>query len=314
MTPRWTAALITTLTLLTAAPAALAHAESATAEASAAIHMTDDLGRAVTLDAPARRVAVASPAAVDLLLSIGVRPVTRPWMAGATPDSWQGIPTIGYDHASGPNLEQLIAARPDLVVIGVTSARFIDRIESLVRAPVLVLQVSDVEDLPARLVDLGRLTDTVEPARARADELRRILEAQRAHHSSSPPRVFALFGGPRTGYAFTDTSYFGSLIELVGGQVVTASGKPHGLFPELARYSVERLWAADPDVILVLSHGSVHDRLPELASDPAWASLRAVREGRVVTLSDELFVMRPGAEVIEALGVLRAAVAPANRD
>jgi ABC-type Fe3+-hydroxamate transport system substrate-binding protein len=56
------------------------------------------------------------------------------------------------------------------------------------------------------------------------------------------------------------------------------------------------------------------DRLPEMAADPAWSSLRAVREGRVVTLSDELFVMRPGAEVIEALGVLRAAVAPADHD
>ncbi len=312
MTFRWTAILAATLALL-AAPTARATTTD-TEASSAALQITDDLGRTVQLPAPARRIAAASPAAVDLLLSIGLRPVTRPWMPGATPDAWQPIPTIGFDHASGPNLEQLLAARPDLVIVDITSARFIDRIESLVRVPVLVLQVSDVNDLPARLTDLGRLTGAAEAAHARAEELRRALEATRNAHSASPPRVFALFGGPRTGYAFTDTSYFGSLIELVGGETVTASGKPHGLFPELARYSVERLWAADPDVILVLSHGSVHDRLPEMAADPAWSSLRAVREGRVVTLSDELFVMRPGAEVIEALGVLRAAVAPADHD
>jgi ABC-type Fe3+-hydroxamate transport system substrate-binding protein len=283
------------------------------ARESARPRVVDDLSRVVELRAPARRVAAASPAAVDLLLSIGVQPVARPWLPGSVPDSWEGIPVIGFDHASGPNLEQLMRAAPDLVVVDVTSARFVDQIESLVGAPVVCIQIGDIWDLPGRIRDLGRLTGALESADERAGALAASFEDHRnASDSAAPTRVFALFGGPRSGYAFAENSYVASMLELVGAEVVRAGGEPHGMFPELGRYSVELLWAEDPDVILVLSHGAVIDRATEMAANPVWNGLRAVRERRVVSLSDELFVMRPGADVISALGVLRGAISSAG--
>ncbi|MEM7755072.1 MAG: ABC transporter substrate-binding protein [Planctomycetota bacterium] len=305
-----TAFLIATTASLTAR----AHEYSTQTEARSqtqakAITLKDDLGRRVTLHQPAERIAAASPAAVDLLLSLDITPVTRPWLPGRTPETWSEIPVIGFDHASGPNLEQLIAADPDLIIIDVTSARFIDRLESLVGAPVFVLQVSDIAGLPERLRTLGRASGNIDDARKHANRVETMLDAVRTEHqSAAPARVVALFGGPRTSYAFTPGSYVGSLVELVGAELVLAGGKPHGLFPELGRYSPEQVWAADPDVILVLSHGAVHDRLPSLRADPSWASLRAVRDGRVRTLSDDLFVMRPGADFAAAISKLLAAI------
>jgi len=298
---------ITLLTVLSGA-GTLANAD---VEAGKAIAIRDDLGREVRLDGVATRVAAASPAAVDVLLSIGVRPVTRPWLPGRTPDSWEGIPTIGLDHASGPNLEQLVAARPDLIVVDVTSARFVDRIERLVGAPVYCLQVSDIEGLPDRLRELGVLSGHETEADEQALRTQSVIDTLRdEHRSGSPTRVVALFGGPRTGYAFTPESYVASLLELVGAEMVLAGGEPHGMFPELSRYSAEQVWASDPDAIVILSHGAVHNRLPQLQADPVWSGLRAVREGRVQTLSDDLFVMRPGADFLDAIAALRAALDP----
>jgi len=310
-TPRSLILLLATLAVATPPTLAsdAAKASASTAENRAGVSVVDDLGRSVTMPGPARRVAAASPAAVDLLLSIGVRPVTRPWMPGRTPDAWKGIPTIGFDHASGPNREQLLAAEPDLVVVDVTSARFIDRLEKTTGAAVFCLQVSDAMGLPETLDRLGRVTGAYDAAAQRGEQVLASIDRLRESAvSAAPPRVVTLFGGPRTGYVFQRSSYVGSLLEIVGAEPVLTGGEAHGAFPELVRYNTEQIWAADPDVIVVLSHGSVHDRLDRLRSDPAWSGLRAVREGRVHTLSDDLYVMRPGAEFLNAVAELRAAI------
>lgn len=80
-------------------------------------------------------------------------------------------------------------------------------------------------------------------------------------------------------------------------------------------YSLEKLVAADPDMVLVVTMGSnledVEKRLrKDVQSNPAWASLRAVKEGRVAFLPSELFQLNPGLKYPAAFEYLAKTVYP----
>ena len=73
----------------------------------------------------------------------------------------------------------------------------------------------------------------------------------------------------------------------------------------MAPFSLEALAAADPDVILLRSMArrgesdGIFDKA--LLDQPAWATLRAVRNGRVYRLPQELFTSNPGIEYPQAV-------------
>lgn len=69
-----------------------------------------------------------------------------------------------------------------------------------------------------------------------------------------------------------------------------------------------RLAAADPDLIVIMSCGfsiaQTLAELPELAADPRWRALRAVREGRVYATDGQYFFNRPGPRLVESAEIL----------
>ena len=95
------------------------------------------------------------------------------------------------------------------------------------------------------------------------------------------------------------------MVQLANGENVVATG---GAYPTL---DVERLITLQPEVILniamlgtpgVEGNGIGRD-------DPGWREMAAVREGRVVTLRDDV-VVRPGPRIGEGLAILAHAIHP----
>ena len=83
--------------------------------------VVDDLGRTVALEAPARRVVSLLPPIRELLFAIGAEST----VVGRTqwdkyPPSVVDIPNVG--DAFNPNVELVVAQRPDLVAMYASSA------------------------------------------------------------------------------------------------------------------------------------------------------------------------------------------------
>ena len=125
--------------------------------------------------------------------------------------------------------------------------------------------------------------------------------------SPSKTRVYALFGAPGAFFAFMPETYLGDVIGLVGGELVN-SGEESKLFRGYSAFSVESALAADPDVIILISHMAADQQLAMLASQPGWNALRAVKNGRVVVLKEHLFVSAPGYHPAEAIKLLQDAL------
>jgi len=90
------------------------------------------------------------------------------------------------------------------------------------------------------------------------------------------------------------------------------------LFGEARRHSPWMTWdalvAADPDVILVSPCGfdvpRTRSEMPALCSRPGWASLRAVRSGRVYLADGNAYFHRPGPRLVESLEILAEVLHP----
>lgn len=268
------------------------------------VEFRDDLGRRITLSTPAARIAALSHYAVDPLLGMGVAPVARGDVKFQLSEAATKVRSISVRHSAGPNIEQLAALEPDLVILSIVHAGFVDAIEKAVGVPVAVLDPTSFDDLLAEIRLLGRITDRAEQAEEIAASLDRDIAEIVRGVAPSTTRVYALFGTPGAFFAFMPETYLGDVISLVGGELVN-SGQESKLFRGFSPFSVESALAADPDVIVLISHMAADPQLEMLSKLPGWNALRAVRTGRVVVLKEHHFVSAPGTEAPEAIRLLR---------
>jgi ABC-type Fe3+-hydroxamate transport system substrate-binding protein len=244
--------------------------------------VVDDAGDTVRLAAPATRVVSLIPATTELLFALGAgdRLVGRthwcdyPAAAAAVPDLGDGM---------NPNLEAVVGARPDLVVLYLSGQNggAAARLRSL-GIPAIQVRSDLLSDVPR----LARLLGVLVGRQASADSLGRsftaALDAATVRPHTDPLSVFILVWDdpPMT---VGQGSYLSELIERAGGRNVYAD-----LPTSSGQISVESAADRDPDVILTLS-----ETIPAFALRPEWQVVAAVREQRFVRISGSEF-SRPG--------------------
>lgn len=103
------------------------------------------------------------------------------------------------------------------------------------------------------------------------------------------------------------------LVDLAGGVSLFAeSGKHSGYL------SIDRLLAADPDVIAIMPCGFDIERscreMDPLVTHPTWRQLAAVQNGRVVITDGNQYFNRPGPRVVESAEILAECLHPGSVD
>ena len=279
-----------------------------------AIPGCDRGGQAVSAAKPtdaerAERIVALLPFAADQLIEMGVTPAGVPRLDGEQPESWQSIPTVALDHSAGPNLEQLIAADPDLIVTSSVYAQFVPAMERSTGSEALVMDVDSVASVPEHIRTLGELAGR--PQRA-SELVERIERHSRPASPESPVSTLAIFGTPHAFYAFLPDSYLGDLVSLAGGELITGDMQSHGVFRGLAPLSMETVVDRDPEQLIVVFHGPEQTARAMIDRDPLWSGLRAVREDRVAFLRDDLYAMRPGSEMPRAIDEIKRIIAQAR--
>ena len=280
------------------------------------ITLVDDLRREVKVPYPPRRIAATVSFPVELLMILGYKPVLRPNIPEqyVFPPEAKEIPTVEVSHRAGPNLEQIAATEPDLVITAPAFAQFVPAIEKTLGVPVLVYDIRSFDDVVAKVRTFGLLVGRQAEAEEVVAELQAQLAALRQGLPEKGPKVFALFGTREAFLGFLPDAYLGNLVELLGGQLITRGDEPHERFRGFTPFSLETIVARDPDIILIVRHGRPsperEENFAKLQEDPAWQSIKAVREGRVYELSEWLYLRYPGPRVIQALEELRAILWP----
>jgi iron complex transport system substrate-binding protein len=196
--------------------------------------------------------------------------------------------------------EELLAVRPDLVIASVPYRR--ESLEAILRAgcPVLALAPHSLADVEQDIRLIAAVAGAPSRAESIVDEMRRAIEEvrQRTARLAPRPRVYCEeWGKP----PIHSQLWVKELVEAAGGIFLGEPGKAT---------SFEAIAAADPDVVIAAWCGA-GDRVPldRIAARPGWAEMRAVREGRVCCIADEL-LNTPSPTLVGGLAALAAALHP----
>jgi iron complex transport system substrate-binding protein len=185
--------------------------------------------------------------------------------------------------------EALLHLRPDLVVFDpALHASHLPQLKKL-GLPLKALPTQSLDDLLAAIPELGRQLNREAAAQKLLEQLHRQLEQvdqRRARYSRRPKAVVEIWLDPLS--VAGSQSYVGQLMERAGFEnAIKQTG-----YPSL---SLEELLRLDPEVLIL-----TQPKAKELAQRPVWKELRAVREGHVLEIAEDLMV-RPGPRFVEAL-------------
>jgi len=260
--------------------------------------IVDDFGERVSL-APAARIASLSPTTTEFLYTIGAasRLVGRD-----SYDEWPLAAKTLADLGPGisPNVEKILAARPDLVVLYATNDN--RAAASALRAAgirVVGLKIDRIADFRRAATILGALAADTAAARLTVDSVDRSLDRIRAATAVLPhPRVlWYLWDNPIL--VLGSGSYQSELLAIAGGaNVYTDRAEP------AAPVSLEDVLRRDPEVIFLDS-----GKADLLRRSPRWRNVAAVRADRLFTIDDAL-LNRPGVTLGMAARSLARALHP----
>jgi len=264
--------------------------------ASPELSLRDDLGRQVSLDAPAKRVVSLAPGLTESLFAIGAGDE----VVGVTTYCTYPPEALSRQSVGGmttPSVEAITALSPDLVVATV-EGNVREDVLTLERIgiPVFVTNPRTLEGIRRSLTQLGTLTGHEEEAIRLAGTLKDREDSLREKAPLPPVRALLVLALRPLVVAGSGT-FLDDLMRTAGAENLGASSV--GSYPTISRESVA---ARDPEVLMLLSD-AVRDTARLLEEFPEWRTMTAVREGRLVILDSDL-LSRPGPRAVEALAQL----------
>jgi iron complex transport system substrate-binding protein len=203
------------------------------------------------------------------------------------PPQVRALPHLGG--GMDPNIEGIVALRPDLV-LSAASSQGVQRLRDL-GLRVLVLEPQTHADVHQALVELGAVLGV-----GNAESVWRAMDAELSAMAAALPATvraqrvyFEVNDAP---YAASESSFIGQTLKRLG--VINIVPGSMGTFPKLNPEFVVR---ANPDVIMMGEQSRA-----ALEQRPGWRHVRAVQEQRVCSFTAEQsdVLVRPGPRMAEA--------------
>ena len=280
-------------------------------EAESEPAFTDDLGYPVHVASWDRVVSLYGSFAETWLLAGGT-------LAGTTRDALtERNLSLGEEVAivgtvKEPNLESIIAAQPDFVILSADTPNQVKLHDALSRAniPHAYYRVDTFSDYLSMLEQFcamtGRSDLYEENGLAVQAQINAILESVEEEASAEVLLLRAYSTGVKAKGADNLAGY---MLQDLGA--VNIADQQESLLENL---SLEAIVAADPDHIFITTMGDEEAALAYLQerweSNPAWMGLSAVREGRVSVLPKALFHYKPNANWGESYACLARILYP----
>ncbi|MDO9081759.1 MAG: ABC transporter substrate-binding protein [Humidesulfovibrio sp.] len=268
-----------------------------TAQASdsrAAISITDDQGRQITLERPATRVIALYGALNEILDGLGrAGSIVARTNADRLPASIARLPVIGTHMR--PNIEAVLANKPDLVLQLAGRKEASLPVEALKKhgLRVAVFRASTFAELFSVIRRVGALTG----AEVQAEDMVRGLEARLAAldvktaNASDRPRVFFEVRSPNL-IGAGQAGLVAEIIQRAGGRNCVEEKT------KFARLSEEEILRLAPEAYLI-QRGPMNPAPLPLSKRPRLRTLPAARNGKAWFVDEQKY-SRPGPRNVDA--------------
>lgn len=259
---------------------------------SGKITLKDDAGKVLVMEKPADRVVSLAPSNTEIIYAIG----GQGKLVGVTtycdyPPAAKKKPKVG-DFAT-PNVEKIASRNPQVVIAtGGVQAGAVTNLEKL-GIKVFVVDPKSFGGLFKDMAAVGEIMGLKDKASAKVDQLeKRVATVEARSKGLAKPRVFFEIYAQPLMTAGTGT-LIDTMIGLAGGTNIGAAAGPD--FPE---FSEELLLKDNPDVYIAVKGTQTNPG--DIAKRPGYESIKAVKEGKVYVIEDNLFV-RSGPRLVDGL-------------
>jgi iron complex transport system substrate-binding protein len=258
------------------------------AEAPYPRELRDGSGATLKITARPQRIVSQTLGTDEILLAI------------CSPDRIVGLSSVSYDPQYSPIIEQarslglpslksaeeILRLNPDLIFVASYSRAEVVDLLRAAGAPIFrFTSYERIEDIKNNIRNIGYATGDDQSATALVSQMEREIDAIRARLPAGDkrPRIMSYSGGVTAG---ADT-LFDDIIRTAGAINVTAEQGLKG-FPKISSEQVAK-W--DPDFLVT---GAYPDKFDEarrlLLADPAIASSRAARAGKIIILDNHYYL------------------------
>jgi iron complex transport system substrate-binding protein len=243
--------------------------------------LKDELGRTVEVPDHPHRVICLIPSVVDIVYSLGAdTDIVAISDFTKYPKEALQKPSIGLPLS--PSIEAIVALRPDLV-LGSGDLNVLESAGSLQRLgiPVFMVDPHGVEGIYTSIFSIGKALNREADAGALVARLRARVEVVKARVADKPRlRVFlAIWYDPVM--TIGKKAFIGEIIEAAGGRSVTDD-----IAEEWPEVSLESIVSRQPDAILFIKGSKL--TAEELKTRPGWEHVKAVQQGRVYYVGDQI--------------------------
>ncbi len=260
-----------------------------------------------------QRIVSVVPSVTEMLFAMGAGPrVVAVSSYDTFPPEVSRLPRVGA--LIDPDVERIIALRPDLVVIYASQDDLRTQLDRA-RIPTFVYRHGDLAAIPQLMRDLGARVGMTEAGARLARTLNDDLKAVRDRATGrARPRVLLVIGREagslRSIRASGGYGFLHDLLECAGGENVFADVKR-----ESVDVTLEAILARAPEVIIELHYQERPSEAAVAAERAVWkplAGVPAVRHGKVVLLyGGELVV--PGPRIARTAALFADAIGAAQR-
>jgi iron complex transport system substrate-binding protein len=259
-------------------------------------------------DRPARIVSLV-PAVTEMLFAIGAGPqVVAVSSFDDYPPQVRNLERVGA--LLDPDLERMLALKPDLVVVYATQTDLQRQLQRA-RVDTYSYKHAGLADIPATIRDLGSRTGHAAEAGRAAAAINSGIDDLRLRTAGRPrPRTLLVIGREplaiRGVYASGGVGFLHDMPAAAGGE---------NIFAEVRRQSVqassELILSRRPEVIIELRAGEIPEeqRRKEIESWERLTALPAVRSDRVHFITDPRTVI-PGPRVAEGAEIIARMLHP----
>lgn len=254
----------------------------------------DDLKRKVCVGPSVTRIVSFAPSLTEMLFALGHgdQVVGRSDFCDYPAEAAR-VPIVGS--YTRPDLERVIALKPDLVLTTKDAARkgLVDKLEQL-GIPVFVSTSQTIDEIFDVLKRIGKLVGDEDKAVALVSDLQRRRSAVRNRLKGVDKPTVLLVVGLKPLFVAGGQSFVGSVL-----REAKCINVAEDVILDYPKYSIEEVIRRDPDFILVLNKECDSQ---ESCFGPwkRYPSLSAVKSGRVYRVEADRLA-RPGPRIIDGL-------------
>lgn len=270
----------------------------------------DANGTAITIPAvqPTRIISLAATDS-EILSAIGA--AAQVIGVDAYTDYPAGMVTkTKYTDSNGiPNVEQIINARPDLVLSFGGETRNWDQQLLQAKVKVVSLPLGNIDGSLNDILLVGQLTHQYPGAATLVNQMRtRITAVRDKVKNASKVSVYMEVDDSTPGKPYvTGGNTFGDqLIDDAGGKNIFAANSTNGGYPQVGD---ESIIAANPQVIILTEDPLYGGNPAKVAGRPGWSAVVAVTSHHVYQINSDL-IQRPGPRLVQGLEQLAKMLHP----